>query len=72
MQKLISTLKLALGWFYRNNFFGTDKWGDHWYTQHYQRYFRPLRDKRLTLLEIGVGGYEDSGEGGACLRMWKA
>ena len=52
--------------------FRTDKWESHWYTQHYQRYFRPLRRKRLNILEIGVGGYEDSSHGGESLRMWKA
>jgi hypothetical protein len=52
-------------------YFETDKWGDHWYTQHYQQYFRPLRKKRLNLLEIGVGGYENSKRGGESLRMWK-
>jgi hypothetical protein len=50
----------------------TDKWGSHWYTQHYERYFRPIRSKRLNILEIGVGGYESSAEGARSLRMWKA
>jgi hypothetical protein len=52
--------------------FGTDKWGDHWYTQHYERYFRSIRSKRINLLEIGVGGHEPPSEGGRSLRMWKA
>jgi len=52
--------------------FRTDKWGKHWYTQHYQRYFHELKNKRLNILEIGVGGYEDSAAGGESLRMWKA
>ncbi len=62
---------------YRNNLnylallYGTDKWGKHWYTQHYQRYFHSLQKKRLNILEIGVGGYEDSKEGAESLRMWK-
>jgi hypothetical protein len=51
---------------------GTDKWGSHWYTQHYERYFEPLRNKRLNVLEIGVGGYEALDRGGASLFMWKA
>lgn len=51
--------------------FGTDKWGAHRYAQHYQRHFAPLRDRPLTLLEIGIGGYSRSGQGGASLRMWK-
>lgn len=53
-------------------YFGTDKWGDHWYAQHYQTHFAPLRGRRLRILEIGVGGYEDPRSGGASLRMWKA
>lgn len=54
------------------SYFGTDKWGDHWYAQHYQTFFAPLRRRRLRLLEIGVGGYADPRRGGASLRMWKA
>jgi Cephalosporin hydroxylase len=49
----------------------TDKWNKHWYTQHYQRHFHHLRQKRLNLLEIGVGGYENPHKGGNSLRMWK-
>ena len=51
--------------------YGTDKWGSHWYTQHYQRYFTNLRKRRLNILEIGVGGYEDLSAGAQSLRMWK-
>ncbi|NUT46178.1 MAG: class I SAM-dependent methyltransferase [Saccharothrix sp.] len=53
--------------------YGTDKWGIHRYTPHYERYFEPLRDRPLTLLEIGVGGLgsDDPAAGGASLRMWK-
>jgi demethylmacrocin O-methyltransferase len=50
---------------------GTDKWGSHWYTQHYQRYFGTLRKRPLNLLEIGVGGEAMVDYGGASLRMWK-
>lgn len=51
--------------------YGTDKNGAHFYTQHYQRYFEPLRNHPLRVLEIGVGGYSDLGEGASSLRMWK-
>jgi hypothetical protein len=77
-RRLVRVKKAVLGWWYRNDLsclallFGTDKWGSHWYTQHYQRYFGPLKRKRLNLLEIGVGGYEALDEGAASLRMWKA
>lgn len=52
--------------------YGTDKWGQHWYTQHYQRYFAPWRRLRLKILEIGVGGYDNVSEGARSLRMWKS
>nr|BAM98963.1 putative sugar O-methyltransferase [Streptosporangium amethystogenes] len=58
--------------------YGSDKWGIHRYTQHYQHHFEPLRDRPLTVLEIGVGGlsvsangYGDPTKGGESLRMWK-
>jgi len=51
--------------------FGTDKWGTHFYTPHYERHLRQLRDQPVTLLEIGVGGYQRAGSGGESLRMWK-
>ena len=50
---------------------GSDKWGSHYYTPHYDRHFSPLRRKKLKVLEIGVGGYEAPYEGGQSLRMWK-
>ncbi|NEE14155.1 class I SAM-dependent methyltransferase [Streptomyces sp. SID7499] len=58
--------------------YGSDKWGIHRYTQHYQHHFAPLRDRPLTVLEIGVGGlsggttgYRAPDKGGGSLRMWK-
>jgi demethylmacrocin O-methyltransferase len=77
-RRLASVAKGLLGWWHRDDLsylallFGTDKWGSHWYTQHYQRYFDPLRNKRLNVLEIGVGGYELPNAGAGSLRMWKA
>lgn len=52
--------------------FGTDKWGNHKYTPHYQHHLGHLRDAPIKLLEIGIGGYSRAGAGGASLRMWKA
>jgi len=49
----------------------TDKWGIHFYTPHYERHFKHLRDQEINVLEIGVGGYEDPHSGGESLRMWK-
>lgn len=51
--------------------YGSDKWGIHQYPRHYERHFDPIRDRRLTILEIGVGGYADPGRGGASLHVWK-
>ncbi|MEO5851737.1 MAG: hypothetical protein ABIQ15_04410 [Nocardioides sp.] len=50
--------------------FGTDKWGLHHYTRHYQHHLEHLRGRRFTLLEIGIGGYDRNREGGASLTMW--
>ena len=50
---------------------GTDKVGSHNYIVHYQKFFQPLRRKRLKILEIGIGGYDSPSEGGQSLRMWK-
>jgi hypothetical protein len=53
-------------------FFGSDKAAGHHYTQHYEAHFRTLRLRKLTLLEIGIGGNEHPEAGGASLRMWRA
>jgi hypothetical protein len=74
----IRIAKSVLAWWYRDDLnrlallFGTDKWGSHWYTPHYERYFQPLKHKSLNMLEIGVGGYENTDKGAGSLRMWKA
>jgi demethylmacrocin O-methyltransferase len=49
----------------------TDKAGSHSYTPHYQAHLKKFKFKRIHLLEIGVGGYEDPQNGGSSLRMWK-
>lgn len=51
--------------------YGTDKTGSHWYTPHYMHHFRKYKNRKIKLLEIGVGGYEDPKDGGHSLRMWK-
>ncbi|MFI9051371.1 hypothetical protein [Streptomyces sp. NPDC053427] len=51
--------------------FGSDKWGLHCYTPHYERHFAPYADRALNILEIGVGGYSRPAWGGGSLRMWK-
>lgn len=65
------------GWRHRTDLamlatiYGSDKWGSHWYAKHYQHHFQHLRTKRINLLEIGVGGFDNPRRGGASLRMWK-
>ena len=51
--------------------YNTDKIGDHWYIQHYVTHLKKFKNKRIKLLEIGVGGYENPKLGGSSLRMWK-
>jgi demethylmacrocin O-methyltransferase len=51
--------------------FGSDKWGAHAYTPHYQAHFAKWAFTRINLLEIGVGGYAHPLAGGESLRMWK-
>jgi hypothetical protein len=50
----------------------TDKNRYHFYTQHYQKHFNSYKFKKINLLEIGVGGYENPLSGGESLRMWKS
>lgn len=51
---------------------GTDKSSlYHGYTRWYSHHLRDLRRKRITLLEIGIGGGQDPTRGGRSLRMWR-
>ena len=52
--------------------FGTDKEDGHHYARHYQRHFAALRHRKLNVLEIGIGGYQNPRSGGQSLKMWKA
>lgn len=76
-ERLRQYLLEPLSFFYRNNLrrlaqiYWSDKWGDHWYCQHYERHFAHLRSKKITLIEIGIGGYDDPHQGGGSLRMWR-
>ncbi len=49
----------------------TDKIGQHFYTPHYMTHLKKFKYKRIKLLEIGVGGYENPNSGGNSLRMWR-
>ena len=48
-----------------------DKGIVHSYTRHYQKHFNGIKNNKLKILEIGVGGYKSPIRGGASLRMWK-
>jgi len=49
--------------------YGTDKAGV--YTQHYMNHLQKFKNKKIKILEIGVGGYNDPKSGGHSLRTWK-
>ena len=49
----------------------TDKIIGHFYLPHYKEHFKKFKYKKINLLEIGVGGYNDPLMGGNSLRMWK-
>jgi cephalosporin hydroxylase len=49
----------------------TDKGLDgHKYTPVYNKYFEHLRNKEITLIEVGIGGYDFIDRGGGSLNMW--
>lgn len=52
--------------------YGTDKIDEHFYTQHYMTHLKKYKNKKIKLLEIGVGGYKNPIVGGHSLRMWKS
>lgn len=76
--KSLGSYKNLFGSLYRNNLtglaviFGSDKWGKHSYTPHYEKHFDRFKRKKVKILEIGVGGNESKILGGASLRMWKS
>jgi hypothetical protein len=78
VRRLPRVQDLACRLFFRDNlqalaaFYGTDKWTTHDYMGIYYRHFLPWRRRRLVLLEIGIGGYDDPWEGGGSLRMWRS
>jgi hypothetical protein len=51
--------------------YGTDKSSKHHnYCGYYDNHFSSLRDNRITILEIGYGGYEYPDRGGEGARTW--
>ena len=50
--------------------YATDKETIHGYAAAYERHLGHLRSEPMTLLELGIGGYQDPYQGGESLRMW--
>jgi hypothetical protein len=67
-------LKSIPAFFYQNNLsrlaelYGTDKL-EHGYTSIYESYFKEIKNKKLRILEIGIGGGENIKFGGNSLKM---
>jgi len=61
------------------NFFGSDKSTYHTYTEIYENYFLPLKNKNIFLFELGLGtnnidipsNMGEAGKPGASLRGWR-
>lgn len=49
--------------------YGTDKY-QHGYTEIYQTCFSKMRNEKLRILEIGIGGGDNTKYGGNSLKMW--
>lgn len=68
-------LKSVPAFFYQSNLsklaqlYGTDKL-EHGYTKIYSTYFQSLKNRKLRILEIGIGGGENIKYGGNSLKMW--
>lgn len=43
---------------------------EHDYCHIYESYLLPFKDKRISLIELGAGGYHYEDRGGESLRMW--
>src|SRR5690606_26967155 len=51
---------------------GTDKSSlHHGYTKHYEMFFEPMRNERITLFEAGWGGYQYPDRGGEGAKTWR-
>lgn len=48
-----------------------DKYGFDDFHEIYEPHIKHLRNEKINLVEIGVGGYNDEKRGGESLRMWK-
>src|SRR6188768_1034550 len=51
--------------------YGSDKHGHHDYCQHYENHIGAYTNLPITLLELGIGGYEFPDRGGAGMKMFR-
>ena len=55
----------------------SDKYGSHYYTDIYEKYMCKKKNKKIILLEIGIGGYSNEKGyaeiflGGESLKIWR-
>ena len=54
----------------------SDKYGSHFYTKIYEKYLKNKKNKKVHLLEIGIGGfsngnYKSTNIGGESLKIWR-
>lgn len=49
----------------------SDKSTAHNYTHIYEKYLSSFKNKKIKLLEIGIGGYSSTSKGGGSLKMWR-
>src|SRR5262245_30215463 len=72
-ERLRPQLARIAAWRHRNDLsalervFGAATVGVHFYAPHYHNHFDPVRHRRLNVLEIGIGGYDDPNAGGGSL-----
>lgn len=48
----------------------TDKLGVHNYIPIYESFLKVFKNKKIKLLEIGIGGYDHKNKGGSSIKMW--
>jgi hypothetical protein len=51
--------------------YNCDKCVFHNYLPHYEWHLKKLRNRKLNILEIGIGGYQSAQSGGSSLKMWR-
>jgi len=71
LQHIVCRLFFCSNLKFLSEFYGTDKWGSHWYVKNYEKHFSSIKNKKLNILEIGIGGFREPEFGGGSLRAWR-